>query len=61
MKTHPFTLLSATDMSFLCAPCGKTIFNIDTHFCSEQTDEMVRQATALMADIERIGIIYPPK
>lgn len=51
VTSHPFTLNSIADGSFLCAPCGEIIYDL-RHVCEEQRDQMVKEAEKLMANIK---------
>ena len=49
VTSHPLTLISIADGSFLCTPCGQTVYSTQ-HTCEEQREEMARQAARLLAN-----------
>lgn len=51
VTSHPFTLNSIADGSFLCAPCGEIIYDL-RHVCEQQRDQMAKEAEKLMANIK---------
>jgi hypothetical protein len=49
VTSHPFSLISVANGSFLCAPCGETIYDL-RHCCEEQREDMAKQAAKLISN-----------
>ncbi len=49
VTSHPFTLNSIADGSFLCAPCGEIIYDL-RHCCEEQHEQMAKEAAKLLTN-----------